>query len=79
MVITTKVLALALLSAVGLAVPFDDYSINARNADALAEALLEERDLDSFEIEKREPAFDMGESQLAIREAFEEALIEVSY
>ena len=79
MVVTSRVLGLTLLSALSLAAPFEEFSLNARNADALAEALLEERDIDSFEIEKREPAFDLGESQLAIRDAFEEALIEVSY
>ena len=41
MVVTSKVIGLTLLSALSLAAPFEDSGIVARNADAVAEALLE--------------------------------------
>lgn len=52
MVVTSKVLGFALLSALALAAPFEDSNsdLATRSADALAEALL----ADEFEFEARE-------------------------
>ena len=78
MVFTSKVLGLTLLSALSLAAPFEDSSssIAARNAEAIAEALLEFDDLEvrdaEAEAEADAEAYDLEESLLAEREALEE-------
>ena len=76
MVVTSKVIGLTLLSALSLAAPFEDSSIAARNADAIAEALLEFDDLEIRDAEADAvavaEAFDLEESLLAERDALEE-------
>ena len=88
MVVTSKVLGLALLSALSLAAPFEDSSIAARNADAIAEALLEFDDLEirdaeaeadpeaeadaEAEAEAEAEAFELEEGNLFERDAFED-------
>jgi hypothetical protein len=70
MVVTSKVLGLALLSTLGLAAPFEDNSIAARNADAVAEALLNdaEFDLEARDAEpEAEPEFEF-DSEIIARE-----------
>lgn len=60
MVVTSKVLGLALLSALSLAAPFEEYSLAARNADAVAEALLRFHGLETRNAEP-EASFDLEE------------------
>ena len=84
MVVTSKVLGLALLSALSLAVPFDENSNNLqiRDADAYANAvaeailnddnLLEERDFFDAELEER----DLFDGELEERDIFDSELEE---
>lgn len=73
MVVTSKALGLALLSTLALAAPFEDSinSLNARSADAIAEALL----ADEFEFSARDAqpeadlASEFGSEDLIAREA----------
>ena len=69
MVVTSKVLGLALLSGLSLAIPFDEATpaLQARNADAIAEALLEERDA---LLDER----DLFDSELEERDLFDSEL-----
>lgn len=79
MVVTSKVLGLTLLSALSLAAPFEDSGLAARNADAVAEALLQFADIEARHAEPEawaeaepEAAFDFGGGQLAERDVLEE-------
>lgn len=73
MVVTSKALGLAILSALALAAPFEDSasSLNARSADAVAEALLaDEYDFSARDAEpEADLAFEYGSEDLIARDA----------